>query len=404
MCSYEITGYGPHGTTAWYSSRLGPVRRDGRVVAAALTCTDITERKRAEEALREEKDFAEGLIATAQAVVLVLDAEGRIVRSNPYLEELSGYRPEEMCGRDWLTLLIPEPDRPRAREMILRALSGDGSGRHTTPVVTRGGAERAVEWSSKALRGAGGEPFGVLAIGHDITLLREAQRQALQAERLAAIGQMVAGLTHESRNALQRSQACLEMLALEVQDRPQALDLVARTRKAQGHLHHLFEEVRDYAAPLKLKPQPCDLGELLQEVWNDLAWLRQGREARLRAEAGGADLRCAADRFRLAQVFRNVLENALSACGGGLEVEVEWSEAELDGRPALRTAVRDNGPGLSAEARGRIFEPFFTTKTHGTGLGMAIARRIVEAHGGRIAVGNGAGPGAEILVTLPRGH
>jgi len=74
----------------------------------------------------------------------------------------------------------------------------------------------------------------------------------------------------------------------------------------------------------------------------------------------------------------------------------------LDGRPALRIAVRDNGPGLSPEQRQRIFDPFFTTKTKGTGLGMAIAKRIIDAHGGRIAVGNVAGPGAEILLTLPR--
>ena len=73
------------------------------------------------------------------------------------------------------------------------------------------------------------------------------------------------------------------------------------------------------------------------------------------------------------------------------------------GQPALRIAVRDQGPGLSPEQRQRIFEPFFTTKTKGTGLGMAITRRIVEAHRGRIAVGEGGGPGAEILITLPRG-
>jgi signal transduction histidine kinase len=193
------------------------------------------------------------------------------------------------------------------------------------------------------------------------------------------------------------------MLALEVQDRPQALDLVARTRKAQGHLHHLFEEVRDYAAPLKLRPQPCDLGEVVREVWDDLAGPRQGREARLRERADGVDRRCRADRFALGQVFRNVLENALAACPDPVEVDVAWSEADLGGRPGLRVAVRDNGPGLSAEGRRLIFEPFYTTKTHGTGLGMAIAKRLVEAHGGRIAVGD-HGPGAEIQVTLPRGE
>ena len=81
---------------------------------------------------------------------------------------------------------------------------------------------------------------------------------------------------------------------------------------------------------------------------------------------------------------------------------VSAAEGTLEGQPALRVAVRDNGPGLGAEQRKRIFEPFYTTTTKGTGLGMAIAKRIVEAHGGRIAVGPGTGRGAEILLLLPR--
>ena len=84
-------------------------------------------------------------------------------------------------------------------------------------------------------------------------------------------------------------------------------------------------------------------------------------------------------------------------------IEIRCRAAELDGHPALRVAVRDHGPGLDPEQRQRIFEPFYTTKTKGTGLGMSITKRIVEAHGGRIAVGEGAGPGAEIILTLPRG-
>src|SRR5271165_4957489 len=93
----------------------------------------------------------------------------------------------------------------------------------------------------------------ILTIGQDITYLKQAQQQALQAERLAAIGQMVAGLAHESRNALHRSQVCLEMLALEVEDRPEALNLIARLQMAQDDLYHLFEDVRSYAAPIHLE-------------------------------------------------------------------------------------------------------------------------------------------------------
>src|SRR5262249_37451939 len=146
-----------------------------------------------------------------------------------------------------------------------------------------------------------------------------------------------------------------------------------------------------------------DVRWVWRQAWTNLALRRQGRDAVLDDEAGGPDLCCSVDAFRLEQVFRNILENALAACADPVRIEVRGTTAELHGRPAVCVAVRDNGPGLDAEQAQRIFEPFFTTKSKGTGLGMAIARRIIEAHGGRIAVGNNrSGRGAEIRITLPR--
>jgi signal transduction histidine kinase len=193
------------------------------------------------------------------------------------------------------------------------------------------------------------------------------------------------------------------MLTLEVEDRPEALSLIARLQAAQDDLYRLFEDVRSYAAPIQLEVRACDLAEVWREAWAQLAALRPGREDALIEATGGVDLHCAVDPFRMGQVFRNILDNALSASAGPARIVIGCDRADLDDQPALRVAVRDQGPGLSPEQRQRIFEPFFTTKTKGTGLGMAITRRIVEAHGGRIAVGETAGPGAEILITLPRG-
>jgi signal transduction histidine kinase len=232
--------------------------------------------------------------------------------------------------------------------------------------------------------------------------LRHAQQRALQAERLAAIGQVFTGLAHESRNALQRSQACLEMLARRVKDRPEALELIGRIQNAQNHLHRLYEEVRGYAAPLRVQYERVDLGDLLQQVWDHLEVARKERRTHLRQERPDLDLNCEVDRHGLEQIFRNLLENSLAACADPVLIEAHWSETHLEGQPSLRLALRDNGPGLTAEARQRIFEPFYTTKTQGTGLGMAIVQRIVEAHRGRIAVGADLKPGAEIVLDLPR--
>lgn len=230
--------------------------------------------------------------------------------------------------------------------------------------------------------------------------LREAHERLLQSERLAAIGQMMTGLAHESRNALQRSQACLEMLKLEVKDQPVVLDLLSRMQNAQDHLHQLYEEVRDYAAPIRLKRDSHDLQGILHETWDHLSTQRDGRDVRLEFHTADAHHVGYVDKFAIEQVYRNVLENSLSACSDPVRIRVSFRTTKLDGRPAFEISLADNGPGLSPDARHKIFEPFFTTKTKGTGLGMAIVRRIVEAHGGRIAVGRTC-PGAEILITLP---
>ncbi len=102
-------------------------------------------------------------------------------------------------------------------------------------------------------------------------------------------------------------------------------------------------------------------------------------------------------------MFRNVFANALEAAPGPVRVTVRCGPAAVRGEPAVRVAVCDDGPGFTPAQRQNVFEPFYTTKTRGTGLGMAIVRRIVEAHGGEIEVGDRDCPGAEIVITLPRG-
>jgi signal transduction histidine kinase len=236
-----------------------------------------------------------------------------------------------------------------------------------------------------------------------VAKLKEAEERARQVERLAAIGQMMTTLSHESGNALSRARACLDLLALEVEGRPEALALIGRIGRAHDDLQRLYEEVRGYAAPVQLERLPWDLSRVWRQAWAHVAEARPGREAEWEETRGEVPLVCPVDPFRMGQVFRNLFENSFAACPGRVRVEVRCAGADLEGRPALRVAVRDNGPGLTAEQRRRAFEPFFTTKPKGTGLGLAISRRIVEAHGGQLGFGQTTGPGAEFVIVLPRG-
>jgi PAS domain S-box-containing protein len=372
----------------------------GKVSHFLWLLRDLTAQRRVEAELRAEQGFAAGLLDTAQVIVLVLDGHGALLRCNRYLETASGYGPDRL-GENWSDLLLAEEHRAAANEQVHDTRSQGESGPRVYTLVTRDGRRREVVWSGKLLP-VEGQARMVLLVGQDITELQEIQRQADHLGRLAAIGQMATGLAHESRNALQRAQACLQLLHWKLQDRPEMLDLLARMHRAHDDLLRLYEGVRAYAAPIRPQRRACNLADVWCEVWGQVTATRAGRDARLEADTDGLSVDCDADPFTVGQVFRNVFENALDACPDPVVVRVACAETDLAGKPALQIAVRDNGPGLSPEQRQRIFDPFFTTKTKGTGLGMAIAKRIVGAHGGRIAVGEAQGPGAEIVITLPR--
>lgn len=374
-------------------------RADGNELERAIRYA--IERASVRDVLREQKDFVDGLIETAQVMILVLDPAGNIRRFNQYMEERSGYALEEVRGANWFSLMLLKRDVAKERVAFAAALAGVTPAPSVATLVTRGFGEREITWTYKALNDARGRTAGVLSIGHDITELREAQRRAVQAERLAAIGEMLAVLAHESGNALTRSQVCLELLALKLPSHPEAAELVGRIQNAQDQLHHLYDDVRGYAAPIHLEHESRLLSELCAEVWIELSGLYPGRDVTFIHHRSEPELSCSVDSLRIGQVFRNVLENTLAACKDPVYIHIQCDRAEIEGRAGVRFVIRDNGPGLSAEERKRIFEPFFTTKSKGTGLGMAIAKRIVEAHGGAIAVGDGSHAGAEIVFTLP---
>ncbi len=360
----------------------------------------LADQQRAEAELRDRQARMRAILENAVDGIITIDRVGQIESFNPAAERMFGYPAVEVIGRN-VSLLMPSPDREQHDEYLARYLrTGErriiGIGREVT-ARRKDGSAFPVDLSVSEVFDDGSLFMGIV---RDITEKKLAEERAMQSQRLAAIGQMVTGLAHESRNALQRSQACLELLALELEGQPQALALVARAQKAQDHLHHLYEEVRGYAAPLKLHFKPCDLSEIWHETWSHLEMMRKDRDVTLRQEAS-IDLECQVDRHAIAQVFRNVLENAIVACREPGEIVIRAMASVLNGAPAVCVSFRDNGPGLNAEQRKRIFDPFYTTKTQGTGLGMAIAKRIVDSHAGRIEVGNPP-EGAEVLVTLPR--
>lgn len=395
----------------WLSVTGRPVIDEGADRwGTVIVFRDISARKRAEKEqvrLLQQAEAAEArfreLFEYAPDAALLTDGEGRIALVNSRAESLFGYHRDALVGQP-IEVLVPERFRahhgayrveyqrnPSVRPMALgRDLHG----------LRADGTEFPVEISLSPLETPDGAM--VMSVVRDISERKSLEEALRQSERLAAIGQMITGLSHESRNALQRSLACLEMLGRKIHDRADAMRLLAEAQRAQRDLQQVYEEVRSYAAPVHLERSRRSMLQVWRSAWNSLAGQVDGRQVRLREECGETDLTVEADEFRMEQVFRNLFENSIAAAPEPTLITVACCDDTLDARPALKIMVRDNGPGLEEEQAQRIFEPFYTTKTKGTGLGMSIVKRIVESHNGRIAVTSPADGGLEVAIVLPR--
>lgn len=351
----------------------------------------------AQEKARSDAMFR-NLVQAAPCLIVILKQNLSIAYFSHFAESLTGYRSEEVLNRNFVEIFLPEFHQSGITPTISNIFAQQVAENHQRAIRCANGTERWIVWNTQVLDDIDGAA-GILAIGQDVTEFRRATEQLVQSERLSAIGEAMTGLAHESRNALQRSQAFLELLSVEVAGQGEALRLVDCIQDAQNHLHQLYEEVRQYAAPVRLERHSYLLSELVEEAWAYLEQARAGRHAQLYIEETTRSLRADVDRFMIQQVFRNILENSLAACADPMSIFLEGDISNESGRKQLWISLRDNGPGLNSDQQERIFEPFYTTKTRGTGLGMTLSKRIIEVHGGQIRVG--PGPGTEIVIVLP---
>jgi len=361
----------------------------------------IVEHQRAKSELRDQYVRMRAVVNSAIEGIITIDETGVIESFNPAAENMFGYTPNEAHGMN-INELMPEPYSSEHHRYLsdfrrtgIRKIIGTG---RDVVAQRRDGTTFPVHLSVSEVLLEDRRLFTGMV--RDITAIKQAEKRLLQSERLAGIGQAMAALAHESRNALQRSQAGLEMLARRIENQPEAIMLIKRIQRAQDDLHQLYEDVREYAAPIRVNPEHTAISAIVRHAWQDLALVREGGDAEL-TEIGN-DPYCQGDKFGLRLVFRNILENALAATSEAARIQVKYGETDFVGQPAVRICICDNGPGLTADSEKQIFDEFFTTKTHGTGLGMAICKRIIAAHGGLIEAENQPPNGACITIILPR--
>jgi signal transduction histidine kinase len=234
--------------------------------------------------------------------------------------------------------------------------------------------------------------------------LSEKNRLLERKNRLAALGEMAAGLAHEIRNPLGGIQLYAGLLSQDLVDRPESLAVVRKIISGVKRLEGLVSQVLQFTREVRPSIRPCDLAEIISDAIELAEPKAQACGVRIHVR-GPLTLAVRIDPVLIGQAVLNLLLNAIEAQDGacGNEVLIEYAGPGQTEAREFALTIRDRGPGIPAEVIDRIFNPFFTTKDHGTGLGLAIVHRIVEAHDGTIAAGNNAddaGGGARFEIRI----
>ncbi|OGC01718.1 MAG: hypothetical protein A3G35_12000 [candidate division NC10 bacterium RIFCSPLOWO2_12_FULL_66_18] len=363
--------------------------------------------------LLQESEYTRSVIQNVTDGIIGLDRTYRIRTWNRAIVERYGIPESEVLGRN-LFEVFPPFEREGLREEVDRLLRGE---QRTFSLLnfeheTRHRGRAVFNIRGSALRGSTGEVEGAVLAIEDVTERVALEREVQQAEKLAVVGQLAAGIAHQIGTPLNVISGSAEYLMMEWgPDRPRPRELeiiVAQTDR----ITKLIQQLLNFARPTRMAVQAVKLNDLLREILG----LTEHQIAKERITVTTdlqADLPAiAGDENQLEQAFLNIVINAWHAmpAGGALTLRTRTVSAgdfpRRAGRPAppaVEVIIADTGIGIPAEHLPRIFDPFFSTKGvgRGTGLGLAITRRIVEDHRGTIEVASEVGRGTTFTIRLP---
>ncbi len=240
------------------------------------------------------------------------------------------------------------------------------------------------------------ECVGCIAIQENLDKLQELERQLSHSEKLATVGEMAAGLAHEIKNPLAGIAGAIQVLGETLPDEDERRPVVEKVLEQVRRIDGTVRDLLTYARPKVAKLARTDLHEVIDNALGVVVLFPQVRINVVRHFQTGLS-EAMVDPQQFGQVLSNLFINAIQAMpdGGTLTVST-FSDPK-----GIQVSVRDSGKGIPKSKLDRIFVPFYTTKTRGTGLGLPICRRVVEAHHGRISVSSRSGQGAEFIVQLP---
>ena len=354
------------------------------------------------EVLERTKSHARNILESIASGVLTLDDRGRITSVNAAGYRILGLSPGHTLWRPYDEVFRLQPE---IRE-ILRMARDDGGyvqDLELAPTREEGTGALVVRVATSALRDIQGEAGGVVLLVRDCSEVADLERQLRHADKMASLGTLSAGLAHELKNPLSAIDLNLHLLVEELragQALPQgATEYLEVIQTEIRRLNALAENFLRLSRPAPPNLGPVDVGDALRHVLTLVAREADDRKVEVRADLPGAGPMVLADEGQLCQVFLNLVLNALQAMQEGGTVRLAAVPADIDGM--VEVQVADTGIGIPPDDLARIFDPYFTTRPGGLGLGLAIAKRIVEDHRGQIAVRSTHGVGTLVSIRLP---
>jgi PAS domain S-box-containing protein len=372
---------------------------------------DVARSVRLNAVLLKERQRWNALTESVDLAVIRVDAEGHIAYVNPFLEKISGRSLESLVGMT-VASLVPGEHRTEVESLATSTPNWTTRARKPRPMNSAKGETREIVWFSVALTTEGGDPDGFISFGQDITDLLKAEdesrntRQEIERlTRAVALGELSSSLAHELSQpiaAILSNAQTLQILRARTGIQPDETDeILADIFADSQRAKELMHRVRGFMFNQAPSVEPFDLGEAAAQVVAMVSGEAQRKGISIALPDADRVYRVEGAKLEIQQVLMNLLLNAIQAIGSADEsgkVSVTWERtSERD----VKIRVEDSGPGLPSEVQDMIFDPFVTTKATGTGIGLAVSKRIVERHGGTVNAGKSRLGGARFTVELP---
>lgn len=401
----------PQETESMISVLHGP---DGGQAGYVSVLRDITERKRAEEALRESQHRMTEMLANVQMVAVMLDPTGRVTFANEYLLNLAGWSREEVVGADWFGLSLPEQDTQKVKQGFLGSLAqGNIPAQFENSITAKNGSQHLVVWSNSIMRSVDGQVIGTASLGVDVTEHRLLEEQLRQARKMEAVGTLAGGIAHDFNNILGAIIGYCELALDQVrQGQPNQREL-NQILSAGLRASNLVRQLLTFSRKLEANLGPVRLNRLVRDSVRMLERIIPKMVSIETDLAKDLDL-INADSNQIDQVLINLATNARDAMDGGGRLLIRTANlylaeafcrqsGECSPGPHVLLEVSDTGPGMEPEEVQRVFEPFYTSKEpgKGTGLGLATVYGIVRGHHGCVVCQSIPGQGSTFSVYLP---